>query len=118
MRAVILHRKSSASPLLRFIAVLALVTIAAAPAHSQTLHGQVVDSVEAEPIAGLQIVLLNAQRDTVAVTRSGSDGRFVLNVPEGEYTLYTRCIGRKPKQVAVKVPSDTPVLLRLAQINN
>lgn len=118
MRAVSLYRSDPKSSLLRFLATVGLIAATAAPLHSQTLRGQVTDSVDTEPIGGLEVVLLNSQQDTVAVARTGNDGRFVLNVPEGEYTLYTRCLGRQPKWVTVNVPSDRPVMVRLAQAKN
>ena len=99
------------------IAIVALIATAAAPLHSQTLHGQVVDSVSMEPLGGLEVVLLDAQRDTVAATRSGSDGRFALSIPAGSYTLCVRCLGHRPKQVAVEVPSANAVIVSLAPIS-
>jgi hypothetical protein len=117
MRAVRLHWNILTSSLLSLLAIVALMAAAAAPLQSQTLRGQVVDSVNAEPISGLEVALLNAARDTVAVARSGPNGRFTLSAPAGEYTLCLRCIGHRPKQVAVEIPSDTPVVVRLAQLN-
>jgi hypothetical protein len=117
MRAVILHKSTPTRSLLKLLAIVTLTTAAAAPLHSQVLHGQVVDSVNAEPLGSLEVVLLDAQRDTVAVARSGNDGRFALRAPEGEYTLCVRCIGHRPKQMAVEVPSEAPIVVRLAQIN-
>ena len=117
MRAVTLYEVFPARSLLRILAFIALLTAATNPLQAQVLHGQVLDSVNAEPIAGLEVVLLDAQRDTVAVTRSGNDGRFTVNVAKGKYTICMRCIGHRPKQVNVEVPSETPVVVRLAQIN-
>ena len=117
MRAVTLHRINRTSLFQSLLVVIALVVAVANPLYSQTLRGQVVDSVSAEPLDRLEVVLLNVQRDTVAVTRSGSDGRFAVNIPAGEYTLCVRCIGHRPKQVSVEVPSDTAVIVRLAEIS-
>lgn len=103
---------------LRLLIAVTLLTVAAAPLHSQTLHGQVVDSVDNQPLSGLEVTLLDAQRDTVATTRSGSDGRFVINVPAGTYTLCVRCIGRLPRQLTVEVPNDDAVVVRLAPLSS
>ena len=116
MRTVTLHRIDRMSLYQSLLIVVALIVAVANPLNAQTLRGQVVDSANAEPLGRLEVVLLNVQRDTVAVTRSGSDGRFAVNIPAGEYTLCVRCIGHRPKQVLVEVPSDTAVIVRLAEI--
>jgi len=117
MRAVFLHRSIFSGSLPKVLAIVVLTVAAAAPLNSQILRGQVVDSVSSEPLSGLDVVLLDAQRDTVAVTKSGTDGRFVLTVPAGEYALCVRRIGHRPKQLAVEVPSETAVIVRLAQFS-
>jgi hypothetical protein len=116
MRAVVSHRFLHASPLHNLLAAVALLTVTAIPVQSQTLNGQVVDSVESQPLAGIEVVLLDAQRDTVTTARSGHDGRFSFSVAAGAYTLCVRCIGRRPKQVPVEVPSEEELIVRLAQL--
>ena len=101
----------------RLLIAVILLTVAAVPLHSQTLHGQVVDSVDNQPLSGLEVTLLDAQRDTVATTRSGADGRFAIPAPAGTYTLCVRCIGLRPKQLQVEVPNDEAVVVRLAPLS-
>ena len=117
MRAVAEHRSATKEHLCKFVVALGILTVVAIPLHSQTLHGQVVDSVSAEPLVGIELFVLDAQQDTVAVARSGPDGRFTINVPAGAYTLCCRCIGLRPKQVPVEVPSENIVIVSLAPIS-
>jgi hypothetical protein len=104
------------SPWQRVLAAAALVGVFVTPLHSQTIRGQVVDSVSAEPIKGLDVVLLDSDRDTVAATRSGSDGRFRLAAAAGSYTLRIRCMGHQPREVAIQLSADTAVTIRLVPV--
>jgi hypothetical protein len=117
MRAVVTISFFQKKHLCSLIAAIGFILVVAFPLHSQTLHGQVVDSVNTEPLSGIEVVLLDSQRDTVAVTRSGADGRFALAVPDGSYTLCVRCIGHRPKQLPVEVPSEQAVLVLLAPLS-
>jgi len=98
------------------LTVAAVVGVLVTPLHSQTIRGQVVDSVTAAPLKGLDIVLLNADRDTVAAARSGSDGRFVVVAEPGSYTLRIRCLGHQPREVAIQLSADTAVTVRLVPV--
>ena len=116
MHAVVKSPNSQTRHLGTLAAVLALLVISTLPLNSQTLRGQIVDSVDSTPLTGIEVVVLDTERDTVAVTRSGIDGRFEINLSAGNYTLCFRCIGRRPKQVPVEVPSDQPVIIPLTQL--
>jgi hypothetical protein len=116
MRAVIAHRSIQLNLWQVLLALAAFLAVAAMPLHSQTLRGQVVDSVENQPLAGINAVLLDAERDTVAVTRTGADGRFAFSVPAGAYTLCLRCIGHRPKQLPVVVPADNAIVVALSPL--
>ncbi|KPJ95966.1 MAG: hypothetical protein AMS18_01925 [Gemmatimonas sp. SG8_17] len=98
------------------LAVAALVGVYGTPLHSQTIRGRVVDSVTAAPLKGLDVVLLNSDRDTVATTRSGSDGGFVLVAEAGSYTLRIRCMGHQPREVTIQLPTDSAVTIRLVPV--
>jgi hypothetical protein len=98
------------------LTVAALVGVLVTPLHSQTIRGQVVDSVTAAPIKGLDVVLLNSDRDTVVATKSGTDGRFVLVAEAGSYTLRIRCMGHQPREVAIQLSADTAVTVRLVPV--
>jgi hypothetical protein len=117
MRAVAQRETLHTHIALKLLVVVTLLIVAAVPLHSQTLHGQVVDSVDNQPLSGLEVTLLDAQRDTVATTRSGADGRFAIPAPAGTYTLCVRCIGHRPKQLPVEVPNDEAVVVRLAPLS-
>ena len=116
MRAVVRSPNSHTRRLRTLAAVLSLLVVSAVPLNSQSLRGQVVDSVDSTPLTGIEVVVLDTERDTVAVTRSGVDGRFEVNLAAGNYTLCFRCIGRRPKQVPVEVPSERVVVIGLAQL--
>jgi len=117
MRAVVPKEIPHTHIASKLLVAVTLLTVATVPLHSQTLHGQVVDSVDNQPLSGLEVTLLDAQRDTVATTRSGADGRFAIPVPAGTYTLCVRCIGHRPKQLPVEVPNDEAVVVRLAPLS-
>ncbi|NIN49975.1 MAG: hypothetical protein GTN62_07650 [Gemmatimonadales bacterium] len=98
------------------VAIAALLAAFASPLHSQTIRGQVVDSTTSEPIGGPEVVLLDVQRDTVAVAKSGFEGKFVITAPAGSYTLRVRCLGHRPKEISLELAADTAVTIRLAPL--
>lgn len=99
------------------LTVATLVGVFVTPLDSQTIRGRVVDSVTAAPLKGLDVVLLDSERDTVAATTSASDGSFVLAAEAGSYTLRIRCMGHQPKEVAIQLSADTAVDIRLVRVS-
>jgi hypothetical protein len=114
MRTVILPRCLQMGWWQRVLTAGALFVTYVAPVHSQTISGQVVDSTTSEPIEGSDVFLFGAQGDTVG--KSGSAGRFVFAARAGSYTLRVRCLGHRPKEVAVELAADTAVTIRLARL--
>ena len=116
MRTVIMPRCLQMGLWQRVLTAGALFVTFVAPVHSQTISGQVVDSTTARLIEGSDVFLFDAQGDTVGVTKSGSDGRFVFAARAGSYTLRVRCLGHRPKEVAIDLATDTAVTIRLARL--
>ena len=83
---------------------------------AQTVRGQVLDSVTSAPVNGLELVMLDAQGDTVAVTRTNSEGRFTLSAPMGTYSLRCRCIGHEPRQMQLEITGDQTLTIRVAPL--
>jgi hypothetical protein len=105
------------SPWKRSFALVALLFIGlTAPTHAQTLRGQVLDSLTAEPIRGMELVLIDTRGDTVAVARSNSEGRFAVDLRLGTYTIRCRCVGHRPKEATVEFDGDDFVTIHLAPV--
>ena len=98
------------------IAMAVAILAAAADAGAQTMRGQVFDSVTAEPIGGIEIVVIDAAGDTAAVAKSDREGRFAVAVPIGSYTVRCRCLGHRPKETQVDFDGENYVTIRLAPI--
>ncbi len=97
------------------LTALSLIAFAAA-LDAQTVQGQVIDSVTSRPISGLELVMLDARGDTVAVTKTNSEGRFTLSAPVGTYSLRCRCIGHKPRQMELEITGDQTLTIRVAPL--
>jgi hypothetical protein len=97
------------------LAGLSLIALAAT-LDAQTVQGQVIDSVTAQPVHGLELVMLDAQGDTVAVTKTNAEGRFTLSAPVGTYSLRCRCIGHKPRQMQLEITGDQSLTIRVAPL--
>lgn len=83
---------------------------------AQTVQGHVIDSVTSAPVQGLELVLLDAEGDTVAVTTTNSEGRFTLSAPAGTYSLRCRCIGHKPRQMELEITGNQSLTIRVAPL--
>jgi len=100
----------------RFLLSGLLLVVLAAALDAQTLQGQVVDSVTSQPVHGLELVMLDAQGDTVAVTKTNVEGRFTISAPVGTYSLRCRCIGHKPRQMEIELTGDQSMTIRVAPL--
>jgi TonB-linked SusC/RagA family outer membrane protein len=76
-----------------FLLVLATPTLA----QERTLRGTVTDDVTGEPISFPQVTVQNTAIGTVG----GEDGRWVLEVPEGDISIIVQRIGYRSAVVAV-----------------
>jgi 5-hydroxyisourate hydrolase-like protein (transthyretin family) len=77
-------------------ALLLALGAAAAPlaAHAQTLQGLVRDRATQQPVADVEITLVDAQGEAAGTARSGADGSFyVTGTAAGEYRLAARKLG-------------------------
>lgn len=53
-------------------------------ANAQTIHGTVMDKDEGKPLYGASILLKDTKGIPVSYVHSGSDGRFIITVPQNE----------------------------------
>ncbi len=99
--------------------VLALVCFST-PTFGQAVRGVVHDSSTGNAVPSIQVTLLNLSGDTVATTRSGNDGSFLVSAPRwGRYVLSCIRLGYGPVTVAdlKLLPDDTlQVALRIARL--
>ncbi len=94
------------------IAGLTALLVSAAPLCAQgtsgTVQGQITDKATQQPIAGATVTVGNR----TALTQT--NGRYVLVVPAGSYTLQARTIGYAPANQAVTVNAGQTVNVDLA----
>ena len=96
----------------RVASCLALVLLAPGALLAQTgvVEGHVFTVPSLQPLAGVEIVLPDADRQVV----SGEDGRFrVEDVPAGQQTILVRHIGYAPQERAVQVKIGQTVRLEV-----
>ena len=98
------------------VLVTAALIAVVATVDAQTLRGQVFDSLTAEPVQGMELVFIDVRGDTVAVTRSNTEGRFAVDLRLGTYTIRCRCVGHKPKEATIDFDGDDFVTIHLAPI--
>jgi len=73
-------------------------------AQERRIAGTVVRAESGQPLAGAEITVLAAGR--WSPTLSGPDGRFTINVPDGEVRLQVRALGYSPSEVVVAVSQN------------
>lgn len=57
-------------------------------AAGQELRGLVIETGSLRPLQGIEVAVLDADRERVATTMTDRDGRFALRPPAGEYFVY------------------------------
>ncbi|HUP18700.1 MAG TPA: carboxypeptidase regulatory-like domain-containing protein [Gemmatimonadota bacterium] len=78
----------------RFIAGVAAVLLAAAPAASQSIHGRLTEEGSGVPVAGAFVVLLDVSKAQRDVALTDADGRFIVVAPAaGRYVIGVDRIG-------------------------
>ena len=69
------------------------------------VEGRVVDS-DSSPVEYATVFLLTGGGEQAAGTVADGEGRFVLSVPAGEYTLSATCLGYADFSVGLAVSGD------------
>jgi len=67
--------------------VLILMSLLAAPLHSQVIRGTVIDDSTSLPIAGAEVILHDSLQQTVRLEVTDFDGRFGMSPEPGIYTF-------------------------------
>ena len=116
MRTVTLARCLRVASWQRVLTSGVMLVLFVAPVRSQTISGRVIDSTTSEAIEGSDVFLFDVQGDTIGVVKSGAGGHFVLAAAAGSYTLRVRCLGHRPKEIAIRLAADTNVTVRLARL--
>jgi outer membrane cobalamin receptor len=83
------------------------------PAFSQqifTVNGFVYNSETREPVPNANIAVAGTQTGT----SSDNNGNFELSLSVGEYTISVTSIGFSEKEIKIRVPDESPKLLRIA----
>lgn len=109
--AMILLSKNQYSSILNYTKLLVLILFLTTKSYAQyTISGKIVDTEGNKPLAGANVVLVNAVRGT----QSNAQGVFTLkNVKKGTYTLKVSFVGYEKKIQVIDLQEDVSFRIEL-----
>jgi len=85
------------------VSLLLLLAVRSGEAQVRQINGRITNSQTEQGLPDATVAVLGTQ----IVAQAGTDGRFVLNAPEGATNLMVRAIGYKRQQVSVPAGQET-----------
>ena len=106
-----------------FLALVALLALAAHPARSaaqtaDVIRGQIVDP-DGAPVVGARVTVTSISGNVSREARSGKDGRFAVTFPngDGDYMVAIAALGFTAKRFEVKRSADEDILIADARLS-